>query len=529
MLSPDSLEYMKNQMEQKNIDLLYGFWEWSKNPSKFKFKKNRPASKIMDDPIKKFITKGWGGSSNAMIKTETIRKIKGCDEKVFVQDFSIPLRVAGHHLKSEISEKFVLATSSKTICVGPANVKNRIMDNNSQTLYDQSIATLNFIDEAHKLNKLEKKRALKKIIARCWSWRRRVLNHSYFNHFFFIYLISKFNLKLSSNLVKYYVYGTWILDKNVRKINHKDKSKKEILVYVGLDLLGDALLKLPFLNVLKEKFPNAKITWFAGKGSSAFSGPLNLLSRGLINRIKDDESYGSTFFDFFKPLKRKKYDIIIDTQKRLLTTLLLKRFKTEIFISPCSNFLFSDLLPHDLTEKNLSNQLINLVEVFSCNKISYQNNLNTKNTKKIAICPGASVIWKRWPFENFIEISKHLIKQNFIPVFILGPQERNLERSLKKEFSKNKIIVVVSNDPLKTIEISRSCLAGISNDTGCGHLIASSGIPVLTLFGPTDSNKFSPLGNEKNVTISSQSIFKSKNIETIPVDLVLKEIKKIFN
>ena len=527
LLSPDSLDYMKVQMEKNNIDLLYGFWEWSQNPSRFKFKKNKPASVIMHDPIKKFITKGWGGSSNAMIKTETMRKIKGCDETVFVQDFSIPLRVAGYHLKSKNSEKFLVGTTSKTICVGPKNVKNRIMDNNSQTLYDQSIVTLNFIDEAYKLNPLEKKIALKKIIARCWSWRKRVLNNSYFNHFFFIYLVSKLNFKLSSKLVRYYVYGTWISDQNIRKITYRDKSKKNILIYVGLDLLGDALLKIPFLIVLKEHFPNAKVTWFAGKGTSIFNGSLHPLSKGLITKIQDTPKYGSSFLDIFKKIEHKRYDIIIDTQKRLLTTLLLKRFKTHIFISPCSKFLFSDLVPQNPTERNLSSQLINLVEIF-CNKnISYKNNINIINSRRIAICPGASVIWKRWPIENFIQVAKHLVMEKFIPVFILGPQERDLERSLIREFPKKKIIIALSHDPLKTIQISKSCMAGISNDTGCGHLIASSGIPVLTLFGPTDSEKFSPLGNEKNTSISSQIIFKSKNIDTIPVNLVLKRFKKI--
>ena len=43
-----------------------------------------------------------------------------------------------------------------------------------------------------------------------------------------------------------------------------------LLVYVGLDLLGDALLKLPLLKCLRQIFPNAQITWLAGKGNSIF-------------------------------------------------------------------------------------------------------------------------------------------------------------------------------------------------------------------------------------------------------------------
>jgi len=39
-----------------------------------------------------------------------------------------------------------------------------------------------------------------------------------------------------------------------------------ILVYVGLDLMGDALMKMPFVRALRETYPKARITWLAGKG-----------------------------------------------------------------------------------------------------------------------------------------------------------------------------------------------------------------------------------------------------------------------
>ena len=57
------------------------------------------------------------------------------------------------------------------------------------------------------------------------------------------------------------------------------------------------------------------------------------------------------------------------------------------------------------------------------------------------------MIWKRWPIENFIQVAKHLVMEKFIPVFILGPQERDLERNLIREFPKKKIIIATRHDP----------------------------------------------------------------------------------
>ena len=84
-------------------------------------------------------------------------------------------------------------------------------------------------------------------------------------------------------------------------------------------------------------------------------------------------------------------------------------------------------------------------------------------------------------------------------------------------------------DPIDTIKLAKKCFAGISNDTGCGHLLAASGIPTITIFGPTNCEKFSPLGNRKNTYISSREIYNSDNINTIKVSDVLKKINKTLN
>ena len=527
ILAPDSLEYMKSQMEKKFIDLLYGDWTWVKDPANYKFKNNSPESNILEDPINKFIISGWGGASNLMVKTDVMNEIGGCDNKLFVQDFSIPIRVAGNHLKSTTSKRFCVGRSNKIICVGPSNVEQRVMSVNGQTLYDFSLGALNFIDEHKLLENQVRKKVLKKIISRCWSWRKKSMKIKIFNKFFLTYLLSKLNIGLNPNLVRYHVYRTWIEDENIRKINFHDKRNLRILIYVGLDLLGDALLKIPLLKCIKSTFPNSEITWMAGKGKSILSTSLKPLSIGLIDKISDNLRFGSSILDFFKQSSFGAYDIVIDTQKRFLTTLILKTIKTEIFISPCANFLFSDLSPRQTKEKNLSKSLVNISEIFNFKKIEFQLKDSKKNSYKVAICPGASVIWKRWDLENFIEISEHLIRKKLVPVFILGPKEKDIERHLKREFG-NKIEIISTNDPMETIKEAKKCRAGITNDTGCGHLLASVGMPLLTLFGPTDHKKFSPIGNPQSISISSQEIFKSKNINAIPTDLVLQKLKKIL-
>ena len=527
ILAPDAIDFMFNTMVNSKLDLLYGHWKWVEDPEEYSFKKiQNNQTKILNNAITKFLAIGWGGSSNLMIKTESFKRVGGCDENIFVQDYSIPLRIAGNHLKSNSNKQYKVATTSKLICVCPKFITNRIMDNSGQTVYDLSIASLNFLDEHNLLEQKEKDAVLKKIISRCWKWALRKNGKGYFSKEFRIYLKSKLGLKYSPEFVRYFVYQIWRKEEKIRKFRYTPKNKVRILIYVGLDLLGDALLKLPFLRTIKKVFPKSEITWLAGKGNSILNKSLKPLTHGLLDKIEDKTKIGSKLSDISKAKSLSNFDIVIDTQKRVFTTLILKKINCDIFISQSANFFFSDLEPENKKEVNLSKQLINLAEIFNYKKIDDSLSIKINKSKKVVICPGASVKWKSWDLEKFIELANYLLHKKFVPIFILGPKEKNLERKLLNVFGKSRIFI--SNDPIKTIEFSADAKLGISNDTGCGHLIANSGIPLITIFGPTNSEKFSPIGNPHNKVVSSSKECGSTDINKIKPELLIEKFNKLI-
>ena len=55
------------------------------------------------------------------------------------------------------------------------------------------------------------------------------------------------------------------------------------------------------------------------------------------------------------------------------------------------------------------------------------------------------------------------------------------------------------------------------------HMIALADVPMVVLFGPTDSDKFAPK-NEFVKVIDSKIIYKSKDINKITVHDVFKKI-----
>ena len=141
--------------------------------------------------------------------------------------------------------------------------------------------------------------------------------------------------------------------------------------------------------------------------------------------------------------------------------------------------------------------------------------------QKIVICPGASVK-ESWNLKTLLKWQIILYKK-FDPIFVLGPKE-NLERKIFNAFGKSRIFI--SNNPIKTIKFSTNAKE-ISND-GCGHLIANSGIPLITIFGPTNSEKFRPIGNTYNKIISSVNEYGSTDINTIKPKLLIEEFNKLI-
>lgn len=328
----------------------------------------------------------------------------------------------------------------------------------------------------------------------------------------------------------------------------KQTKSFKILVYVGLDLLGDGLMKLSFLRALRGTYPKAQIIWFAGKGKSVFSGVLSPTSKGLIDDVVDTISYGSSLKDLIKPLPfRESFDIIIDTQTRIKTTLLLKRIPHKIFISRAANFFFSNKKPDKTKQssRHLQERLLDLVRVLNdTTRIDlvkaplYLSSEDEKIAQKllpklkegnfyVGLVPGAGGRQKCWPLGNYVKLAHWLREKGHVPVFILGPQERDWVSELQEKVPFARFPLqekeVVGNNPslFLSMALGKRLKGAVTNDCGTGHLLAAVDTPLVSLFGPTNAEKFSPY-TPHLILLKAQDFSPSGNTEMdlIPLDAV---------
>lgn len=102
--------------------------------------------------------------------------------------------------------------------------------------------------------------------------------------------------------------------------------------------------------------------------------------------------------------------------------------------------------------------------------------------------PGGNNPAKRWPADRFAALADHLAARHGLTVLINGsPAEADLAQSIAAS-ARTPVIQLpklgITLSSLKSI-VKRSRLM-VTNDTGPRHIAAAFGVPVISLFGPTD-------------------------------------------
>ena len=295
--------------------------------------------------------------------------------------------------------------------------------------------------------------------------------------------------------------------------------------------LGDVIHALPFLNAVKETFPDARIDWVISKDLKGILEDNPLINELIIfnkDAWKSARNLPGTLSDISslrKTLQSKRYDMVVDLQGLLRSGLIT-------FFTPASMKIgFADaregsryFYDKKVSANRASHAVDRCLEVARevgavINNIAFPIHIDNAASVKIkellgyldeyiVIAPSARWLTKRWPAERFAS----LIKKVSIPCVItgsigdmktaqkiMGDVARNTERGTQNAEHRDKVINLCGKTGLKELAaLIAGAKAVVGNDSGPMHIAAALDIPTIAIFGPTDPSKTGPYGWQTN-------------------------------
>ena len=321
---------------------------------------------------------------------------------------------------------------------------------------------------------------------------------------------------------------------------------KKILIYNSGGGLGDTIQLFPLILSLKNHFKSGDF-YYLGAHENHFLNKLKDFNVNIKTLDLSLKYFGFRWWHLFKVRSRffklnlEKFDLIIDLQSKLRNTLILKRIPSVNFYSSTFNYNFCSLKKDYLSNNNISQKtILNLEKLLDVNikKVDFSlDNLNQiyiNEAKKLL--PGSNYIGfsitqgneyrkKSWPLENFIILAKKIEEMNKIPVFFVEKENIKIINQIKSKVP-NSLFPEHNSDlvcPALVTALSSRLEKGISIDNGVMHMMSLAKVPMIVLFGPTNSEKFAP-SHENVVILDSNKLYKTSDITKIKVEDLLKYI-----
>lgn len=269
-----------------------------------------------------------------------------------------------------------------------------------------------------------------------------------------------------------------------------------ILVLRG-GALGDFLITLPALRLLRMRWPSARIE-LAGHPEA---GALGVRGGYLDAAHSQHEGRWSALFST-APLPPAfadwlgSFDLVVnywpDPDQTLASRFPLLSTQTYVsgtampVIAPAARHFCEPLRSLGLTTDDFQSQ-------WPCPGATHVE--ADSHPAAIAIHPGSGSPKKNWPDERW----RDLITALDAPVLlVLGPVERerwNAQILARLRDASRQMVEVASLLSLPDLAVAlRRCGLFLGHDSGVSHLAAAVGLPSILLFGPTDPSMWAPPG-----------------------------------
>jgi len=341
------------------------------------------------------------------------------------------------------------------------------------------------------------------------------------------------------------------------------------ILIIKLSAIGDVVHALPFLEVLKKGFPEARIDWLVEEAASQVIEGHPAIHRIILSRRKSWQkkltekdsrlSVLGAISGFFKELRLYDYDLVVDLQGLLKSGILvgLSKGKRKVGMSGSREgarlFLNERPIPVSYGQHAIDRYL-KVSEYLGCDSAGWGGHIpffepdmrsinqildldGIEKTPLVAINPIAKWPTKLWDSERFAVLAERIRDELGCGIVFTGSSiDRPVITRIARMMGRAPLNAAGRTNLKELAYLYTRCRLLVTTDTGPMHMAAAMGCPVVALFGPTAPWRTGPYGKGHKVIradVECSPCFKKrcdhmKCMEEITVEKVLEGVRDVI-
>jgi heptosyltransferase I len=296
-------------------------------------------------------------------------------------------------------------------------------------------------------------------------------------------------------------------------VTPRTAGKPRILI-VRLSAVGDCVQTMPLACALRDRFPNAHITWAVEKAAAPLLAAHEAVDRLIVLPKRFVHSLHALRW-LRSELQRERFDLTFDPQgltKSGLVAWLSGAARRIGFARPAAREINPWLQTELVAPRALHriDRYLELLRPLGVDLPAVRYGLRLPSEADafadafcrqagllggfVALNSGAGWDSKRWPPERFVIVARHLAARGMASVVTWGGnQERAWAEQIVAQ-SNDAAVLAPPTSLLQLAALLRRARQFIGSDTGPLHLAAAMGTPCVALFGASEAAACGPYG-----------------------------------
>lgn len=278
---------------------------------------------------------------------------------------------------------------------------------------------------------------------------------------------------------------------------------KENILIIQTAFIGDAILTLPMIKILKEKYQDSQIDIIAIPSTEEIFNASPYIDNVIILKKRNEHKSFFGLIKFGKKLRENNYTKIYSAHRSFrsaILTIIINCKETYGFSNSVFPFAYKNVVEYEYSKHEVARNL--KLAGFNIENDNWKikpeidfDKLNILNVNKllaeysqvkiIAVAPGSIWNTKKYPLEYFYKIIEHFIEKNYT-VFIFGSEKDKNDADFLAKINPEKVVSLAGKfSLLESTLILRKVELLICNDSAPTHLGMIADAKVLTLFCST--------------------------------------------